>query len=60
MYKVNYKMRITRIFLVYFSGYSKPFTLRMVSDPDEFSLTTDYMNRGFHLQYSQIPCKLAG
>ncbi|XP_063607519.1 procollagen C-endopeptidase enhancer 1-like [Penaeus indicus] len=40
--------------------YSKPFTVRMVSDADEFSLAADYMNRGFHISYSQIPCKLSG
>ncbi|XP_071515947.1 uncharacterized protein [Panulirus ornatus] len=41
-------------------SYSKPFTVRMVTDADEFSLVTDYMNRGFHLSYSQIPCKRSG
>ncbi|XP_042210065.1 cubilin-like isoform X2 [Homarus americanus] len=42
------------------TSYSKPFTVRMVTDADEFSLVHDYMNRGFHLSYSQIPCKLSG
>jgi len=40
--------------------YSKPFAIRMVSDSDEYSLSSDYMNRGFHLTYSQIPCKISG
>ncbi|XP_068217667.1 uncharacterized protein [Palaemon carinicauda] len=42
------------------SSYSKPFTVRMVTDSDEHSLSHDYMNKGFHISYSQIPCKLSG
>ncbi|KAK4301459.1 hypothetical protein Pmani_026415 [Petrolisthes manimaculis] len=42
------------------TSFSKPFNLRVVTDADEFSLEQDYMNRGFHLTYSQIPCQLSG
>ncbi|XP_063876143.1 uncharacterized protein LOC135109059 isoform X1 [Scylla paramamosain] len=42
------------------TSYSKPFHVRLVTDSDEHSMLADYMNRGFHLTYSQIPCKLSG
>jgi len=36
--------------------YSSPFILQVVTDKDELTGSVDYMNRGFHLHYSQIPC----
>ncbi|XP_065576806.1 cubilin-like [Artemia franciscana] len=38
-------------------SYSKPFIVRVLSDGDEYSESPDYMNRGFHLDYTQIPCQ---
>jgi len=39
-------------------SYSKPFLFRVKSDADEISSSTDYMNRGFHLNYHQLPCSI--
>ena len=37
--------------------YSSPFILQIVTDKDELTGSVDYMNRGFHLRYNQIPCR---
>ena len=37
--------------------FSSPFILQVVSDKDELTGSVDYMNRGFHLRYNQIPCR---
>ena len=35
---------------------SRPFLFRVVTDSDELTNSIDYMNRGFHLNYHQLPC----
>jgi hypothetical protein len=40
-------------------SYSKPFMFRIVTDADEITSSVDYMNRGFHLKYHQLPCSSA-
>jgi len=37
-------------------SYSRPFLFRVVTDRDEITSSIDYMNRGFHLKYHQLPC----
>jgi len=37
-------------------SYSRPFLFRVVTDSDELTSSIDYMNRGYHLQYHQLPC----
>jgi len=37
-------------------SYSRPFLFRVVTDKDEITSSIDYMNRGFHLKYHQLPC----
>ena len=37
-------------------SYSRPFLFRVVTDKDEITGSIDYMNRGFHLKYHQLPC----
>jgi hypothetical protein len=37
-------------------SYSRPFLFRVVTDRDEITSSIDYMNRGFHLEYHQLPC----
>lgn len=37
-------------------SYSRPFLFRVKTDSDELTNSIDYMNRGFHLQYHQLPC----
>ena len=33
------------------------YTFQVVTDRDELTGSVDYMNRGFHLRYNQIPCR---
>merc|ERR1711935_172519 len=40
-------------------SYSRPFLFRVVTDNDEITESIDYMNRGFHLKYHQLPCSAA-
>ena len=37
-------------------SFSRPFMFRVVTDSDEITNSVDYMNRGFHLLYHQLPC----
>ena len=37
-------------------SYSKPFLFRVKTDADELTTSIDYLNRGFHLNYHQLPC----
>jgi len=37
-------------------SYSKPFLFRVKTDADELTNSIDYLNRGFHLNYHQLPC----
>merc|ERR1711973_326253 len=37
-------------------SYSRPFLFRVKTDSDELTSSIDYMNRGFHLHYHQLPC----
>jgi len=39
-------------------SYSRPFLFRTVTDNDEITSSIDYMNRGFHLKYHQLPCSV--
>jgi len=36
--------------------FTRPFLFRVATDGDELTSSIDYMNRGFHLQYHQLPC----
>jgi len=38
-------------------SYKRPFTVQVVTDADELTASLDYMNRGFHLAYHQLPCQ---
>jgi hypothetical protein len=37
-------------------SYSKPFLFRVKTDADELTKSIDYLNRGFHMNYHQLPC----
>lgn len=38
------------------AGYSTPFYMQVKTDADEYSRSIDLGNRGFELQYTQLPC----
>lgn len=38
-------------------SFKKPFHVQVVTDSDEITASVDYMNRGFHLKYHQLPCQ---
>ena len=41
------------------TSYSRPFMFGVSTDGDELTNSVDYMNRGYHLHYHQLPCASA-
>lgn len=42
--------------IIFNAEHVRPFMFRVVTDGDELSRSIDYMNRGYHLNYHQLPC----